>query len=124
MALAIEPQLRFRLGETFFAELSWSYNDIDIPAGAFTTNLGRIRLSYNFTTLVSLQALIQYNDRDEVWAANLRFTWLREAGSGLHVVHNEIQDLYGDLEMGDLGGARAASRSLIIKYSYLFDLLK
>ena len=68
-----------------------------------------------------MQALIQYNDRADVWAANFRFSWLRTANSGLHVVYNEIQEIYGDLDMTH---TRAADRSLIIKYSYLFDLLK
>jgi hypothetical protein len=119
--LSLTPQFRFRFGDAFNAELSWSYNDVDLPEGAFETNLGRLRLSYNFTTLISLQALIQYNDRDDLWAANLRFSWLRTANSGLHVVYNEIQDIFGDL---DVRNTRAADRSLIIKYSYLFDLLK
>ena len=75
------------------------------------------------STLISLQALVQYNDRAEVWAANLRFAWLRTANSGLYVVYNEIQDLYGDL-IDLMTETRAANRSLIIKYTYLFDVLK
>jgi hypothetical protein len=117
--VALTPTLRFRLGDTFNGELGWSYNDIDLPEGAFETNLGRLRLSYSFTTLINLQALIQYNDRDDIWAANLRFAWLRTANSGLYVVYNQNQDLHGS----GFGWTRK-ERSLIIKYSYLFDLLK
>lgn len=95
------------------------YNDIDLPWGAFETNLGRLRLSYSFTTQILLQALIQYNDRDDIWAANLRFAWLRTANSGLYVVYNENQDI----RRSELGWTRK-DRSLIVKYSYLFDLLK
>jgi hypothetical protein len=115
--ISLTPSLRFRIGETFNTELSWSAYDIDLPAGAFRTNLGRLRLSYSFTTSISLQALIQYNDRDDVWAANLRFAWLRTANSGLHVVYNEIQDINGT-------GTAIPNRSLVVKYSYLLDLLK
>ena len=117
--LSLAPNLRFRIGDTFNAELGWSYNDIDLPEGAFQTNLGRFRLSYSFSTLINLQALIQYNDRDDIWAANLRFSWLRTANSGLHVVYNQNQDIHGR----GLGWTRK-DRSLIVKYSYLFDLLK
>ena len=117
--VALTPALRFRLGDTFNAELGWSYNDIDLPEGAFETNLGRFRLSYSFNTLINLQALIQYNDRDDIWAANLRFAWLRTANSGLYVVYNQNQDIHGS----GFGWTRK-ERSLIIKYSYLFDLLK
>jgi hypothetical protein len=117
--LSLTPNLRFRIGDTFNAELGWSYNDIDLPEGAFTTNLGRLRLSYSFSTLVNLQALIQYNDRDDIWAANLRFAWLRTANSGLYVVYNENRDIH----RSGFGWTRK-DRSLIVKYTYLFDLLK
>jgi hypothetical protein len=117
--LSLTPSLRFRIGDTFNAEFSWNYNDIDLPEGAFETNLGSLRLSYSFTTLINLQALIQYNDRDDVWAANLRFSWLRTANSGLHVVYNQNQDIH----RSGFGWTRR-DRSLIVKYTYLFDLLK
>jgi hypothetical protein len=117
--LSLTPNLRFRIGDTFNAELEWSYNDIDLPEGAFQTNLGRLRLSYSFSTLINLQALIQYNDRDDIWAANLRFAWLRTANSGLYVVFNENQDIH----RSGFGWTRK-DRSLIVKYTYLFDLLK
>jgi hypothetical protein len=117
--LSLTPNLRFRIGDAFNAELGWSINDVDLPEGAFTTNLGRLRLSYSFSTLINLQALIQYNNRDDIWAANLRFAWLRTANSGLHVVYNQNQDVHGR----GLGWTRK-DRSLIVKYSYLFDVLK
>ena len=115
-AFEIYPDIYVSPGSYDNAELSWSYNDIDLPEGAFEANLGRLRLSYSFTTLINLQALIQYNDRDDLWAANLRFAWLRTANSGLYVVYNEIQDLNGR-------GLGKADRSLIVKFTYLFDLL-
>jgi len=117
--LSLTPNLRFRIGDTFNAELGWIYNDIDLPEGAFTTNLGSLRLSYSFSTLINLQTLIQYNDRDDVWAANLRFAWLRTANSGLYVVFNENQDIH----RSGFGWTRK-DRSLIVKYSFLFDVLK
>jgi hypothetical protein len=117
--VSLTPSLRFRIGDAFNAEFSWNYNDIDLPEGAFEANLGLLRLSYSFSTLINLQALIQYNDRDDMWGANIRFAWLRTANSGLYVVYNENQDLH----RSGFGWSRK-DRSLIIKYTYLFDLLK
>ncbi len=117
--MSLTPTLRFRIGDTFNAEFAWNYNDIDLPEGAFEANLGQLRLSYSFSTLINLQALIQYNDRDDIWGANLRFAWLRTANSGLYVVYNENQDLH----RSGFGWTRK-DRSLIVKYTYLFDLLK
>ena len=112
---ALTPQFRFRLGETFNTELSWSYNDIDLPGGAFETNLARLRASYSFTPRLFLQALVQYNDRGDVWATNLRFGWLQAANTGLFVVYDEIR------EIGGISGMEP-DRSLSVKFSRLFDL--
>jgi hypothetical protein len=114
--LALTPEVRLRVGETFTSELSWSYNDIDLPGGSFETNLGRLRLSYSFTPRIFLQALAQYNDRAENWATNFRFGWLQDANTGLFVVYNEVRDI------GSLGTG-IPDRQLIVKYSRLFDLL-
>ncbi len=116
-ATTATPSFNLRLGETFNAELSWNQNNIDLPEGAFTTNLGRLRLSYSFSTMISLQTLIQYNDKADIWAANLRFAWLRTANTGLYVVYNELQEIKGI-------STEIPNRSLTIKYSYLFELLK
>ncbi len=113
--VALTPSFRFRIGETFNTELRWSHNDIDLRGGAFETNLGRLRVSYSFTPRIFVQALVQYNDRDDLWAANLRFAWLQAANTGLYVVYNEIADI-------GAGGTGVPGRSLSVKYSRLFDL--
>jgi hypothetical protein len=115
--LMMSPVLRFRIGEAFNTELAWIYNDIDLPYGAFETNLGRLRVNYSFTPLIFIQALVQYNDLEDSWATNLRFSWLRTANTGLNVVYNEIQDVNGS-------GTGVPNRSLIVKYSYMFDVLR
>ena len=58
---------------------------------------------------------MQYNDRADVWATNLRFGWLQAANTGLFVVYDEIR------EIGGLGG-ESPDRSLSVKFSRLFDL--
>jgi hypothetical protein len=107
------PQLQIRSGSTFTAQLRWTVNDIDLPQGSFTTNLGSLRLAYNFTPLVNAQALIQYNDRTDRWTTNLRFSWLREMATGLYIVYNDTESLNG------LG---PVNRAFIIKYTHLFDI--
>ncbi len=115
--LALSPTLRWRLGEAFNTELGWSTNDVDLPGGAFETHLGRLRLSYSFTPKLFVQALAQYNDRADVTSVNLRFGWLQQAGAGLFVVYNELEDRAGF-------GRAATERTVIVKYSRLIDLLR
>ena len=79
------------------------------------TNLGSLRLTYNFTTLINAQTLIQYNDRTRRWSTNFRFNWQRTAATGLYLVYNDTEAFEG------LG---PVSRAFIIKYSHMFDVLR
>jgi len=115
--VTITPSIAARVGETFNATFEWSYNDLRLPSGDFTTNLVRLRLSYSFTTRMFFQALVQYNDRADLWSSNLRFGLLSDANTGLFIVYNDIQGLGSEIPTG-------AGRTLTLKYSYLFDLLR
>ncbi len=114
--LSLSPTLQFRIGDTFNTEIGWRYNDIDLESGAFETNLGILRASYSFTPKIYLQGLLQYNDRDDIWATNLRFGWLTRASAGFYLVYNEIQEIDGT-------GTVIPGRSITLKYSHLFDVL-
>ncbi|TDI46934.1 MAG: hydrolase [Acidobacteria bacterium] len=113
----IAPGVRVRFGDNFNTELTWRYNNIDLPEGDFETNLGLWRLSYSFTPRMFLESLVQYNDVDDNLSANLRFGWLQTANVGLFVVYNDIQ------EIGPLGPPRP-DRSLTVKMSWQFDALR
>ena len=110
------PEVSMRTGQTFNAQLSWSRNDIDLPGGAFVANLGTVRLNYSFTTRMFVQALVQYNDRADLWTSNIRFALLSDANTGLFIVYNDTQGL-GEVR------PTGAGRTLTIKYSQLFDVL-
>lgn len=110
--------VRARWGEALTSELTWSHNNVNLPFGDFDVNLGRLRVSYSVTPRMLVQTLLQYNDRSDQTSVNLRFSWLRDANTGLFVVYNEI-DEFGGREL-----LERADRSLIVKYTYLFDLFK
>lgn len=110
------PTITARWGETLTSEIGWRHNDIDLPGGAFETNLGRLRLTYAVTSSLFVQALVQYNDVDDDLSLNLRLSWIQRANTGLFVVYNERN------EFGRTAAERS-ERSLIVKFSRLFDLL-
>jgi hypothetical protein len=116
--LSLDGTLRLRRGENLTSALSWSRSDVELPVGDFTVNIGRLRVSYSFSTRLVLQALIQYNDRTDRVATNLRFSWLRKANTGLFVVYNELDD-FGDLDL-----LARPDRSLILKYSHLIEVFR
>ncbi len=114
--VSIRSTVRYRIGDTFSSELTYNYNDFDlpVPGGQFEANLARLRLTYSFTPKIQLQALVQYNELDDVVGTNFRFSWLQSANAGLFVVYNEVD------ERGI--GAPPAGREIIIKYSHIFDV--
>ena len=114
----LTPSINYRINDKFSSSLSVNYNsyDLPVPGGDFSVTLSRLRLSYAFTPKILLQALMQYNDHDEVLATNLRFSWLRTANTGLYLVYNEFDER--------APGALPTGREIILKYSYMFDVFR
>ena len=115
--LELSPTLTVRLGDYLSSEIGWSYHDVSLEGGPFVTNLGRLRLTYAFSTKILLQTLIQYNDVTDDVSTNLRFSWLGAANTGLFVVYNEVE------EFGPMALAKP-DRSLVLKYSRLIDVFR
>ena len=118
--LSLSPAVNVRASEKFNLSVTWSHNSIALPGGEFFTNLVRTRLSYAFAPRLFLLSLLQYNDRSELWSANVQLRWLQDANTGLFVVYNQGGEIAGP------GGAiqTTRDRSLIIKYTHLFDVFK
>ena len=114
--VTLRPSFRARYGETLNLSLSYSRNDIDLPNGSVITNLTSLRLAYNFSPRLFVQTLLQHNDSADLWSVNFRVGWLQDANTGLFLVYNETEGIGSAVPSG-------AGRSLILKFSYLFDAL-
>ena len=126
--VAVETKVNYRLGDAFTAALTWSHNDIELPAfaamddrpasiGDFEVNVVRLRLGYSFSPKILIQALVQSDDRSDLVATNLRFSWLQAANAGLFLVYNEVDD-------DSIIGAMEKRREIAIKYSRILDVLR
>ncbi|MGB5488697.1 MAG: hypothetical protein WBN06_15000, partial [Lysobacterales bacterium] len=113
--VAFSPSMRVRLGEHFTAQLGWSQNNVDLPEGDFVTRVGQLRMSWSFTPQIALEALFQYNNVDDFFSTNLRFSWLRVSNTGLFVVFNDIHGY-------DRFTGVQPDRNVIVKYTYMFDV--
>jgi hypothetical protein len=93
-------------------ELGYEHNDVDVPGGAFQTDLvrGRIKLAAN--TRLFGNALLQYNSQSGAFSANLRINWIHRPGSDLFIVFNERRDIVGSTWNPE-------SRAFIVKLTYL-----
>jgi hypothetical protein len=117
--VSLSPTVRARFGNALTTELAYQRNDVDLPAGSFVTNLVRTRVSYSFTTHAFVQALIQYNDRSDLWSMNWRFGLLQAANTGLFVVYTDTRGLH---ELYDY--PERTDRSFIVKYSRTIEILR
>ena len=114
--VTIRPSVNARYGETLNLSLSYSRNDIDLPSGTTITNLTSLSAAYNFTPRLYAQTLLQHNSSADLYAVNFRVGWLQDANTGLFFVYNETEGIGEFIPTG-------AGRSVIVKYSYLFDVL-
>ena len=51
-----------------------------------------LNVSYSFTSLASLQGLIQYNRQSSTVSSNIRLALLDRSGTGLFAVYNDRRD--------------------------------
>jgi len=107
----------YRFGDRFTSAIISKYNDVHLPDGNFITHLIKTRLTYAFSPKLYIQSLIQYNNQSDEWSMNWRFIWQQSAATGLYLVYNQTQD-YDGIPMN------SKTKSLVVKYSHLFDAFK
>jgi hypothetical protein len=104
-----------RAGARLLSELGWSRDDVKLPGGTFRNDLVPVKVSYAFTSLASLQGLIQYNRQTSTFSSNLRLALLNRSGTGFFVVYNDRHDT------SSFTPAELLGRSMVVKYTRLFD---
>jgi hypothetical protein len=110
-----EVNSNLRVGSRFIGSLGWTRQHVDLSYGTFRTDLIPVKASYAFTTLASVQALLQYNSQSSQFSSNIRLALLNRSGTGLFVVYNDRRDTTEFTPLETLG------RSFIVKYTRLVD---
>jgi hypothetical protein len=104
-----------RAGARLLSELGWNRDDVTLPGGRFRNDLVPVKVSYAFTSLASVQGLIQYNRQASTISSNIRLALLNRSGTGFFLVYNDRRDTSAFTPDELLG------RSFVIKYTRLFD---
>jgi hypothetical protein len=107
--LVLKAQVR--PGYRFSTSIDYSHNDIDLPQGAFTTNLIGFRTNYTFNAKMFLNSFIQYNSDAKQLSSNIRFRLTHRPLSDMYVVYNDVRDRKLD----------RSDRRLTLKYTHLLS---
>ena len=115
--------LEGRIGSTVTATVGVNRSDVKLRYGNFVKTIVPVKLSYSFTPLASLAALVQYNAENGSVNSNIRLALLNRSGTGLFVVYNDQRDT--EMETRSARGLdpdrSLLGRSFIVKYTRLFD---
>jgi hypothetical protein len=86
----------------------------------FVAHIGRFRVLVMFSTKLSCSAFIQYNSARDIIITNFRLRYNPREGNDLYLVYDEGLNLDRDREVPRL--PLNPSRTLLVKYSYTFNL--
>jgi hypothetical protein len=111
---ALTANFTARPSQRLDAQLRLNLEHVSLDEGKFDRVLVGLRIAYAFTPRIYLQSLTQYNNQTHTFAANIRFSWLGPAGTGLFVVLNEGRETGVN--------ARPLQRAVVIKFTRQFDL--
>ncbi|MBV6521993.1 MAG: hypothetical protein MNPFHGCM_02137 [Gemmatimonadaceae bacterium] len=70
-------------------KVEYTRSDASLPNGSFVAHLVSFRSTYAFTTRLSLNSLLQYNNLDRQVSANVRLNYIFRPGSDIFLVLNE-----------------------------------
>jgi len=93
-------------------DLSYSRNQVTLPAGEFTTQLLGARVLYGFSPRAFFNAFIQYNADTHQVSSNLRFNFTHHPLSDIYAVYNDRRDT---------AGGQLLERAFIVKVTNLFN---
>ncbi len=95
--LTQRSSLGWRRSRYFSMQVSYGVDEIDLPAGKFTTRISSFRFDTVMSAKISWVNLLQYDNRSEVASLNSRLHWTPEAGRNVYVVFNHnLEDLDRD----------------------------
>ena len=105
---------RYAILKQWSVEPSITFQDVNLPAGDFRTQLLRVRTDYAFTPRMFLSSLVQYATSGNLFSTNVRFRWEYKLGSELFVVYTDERDTtkpgYPDLR----------NQAFVVKFNRLF----
>jgi hypothetical protein len=113
--LHLETGVNWKPSPRFFMNVSYDWNDIDLPDGRFISLLTNLETGVVFSSKLSWVTLFQYDNISETVGINSRLHWIpREGQEGIIVLNHDLQDFDKDNSFDSLGA------DLALKFNYTF----
>ncbi len=111
----VAMEMTWNQSRNFQLNLSYDWNDIDLPDGRFITRLLGVTTEIIFSSRLSWINLIQYDNVSEVLGINSRLQWVPRAGQeGFIILNHNLQDYDKD------NSFNSAFSDLSLKFNYTF----
>lgn len=105
--------------------LDYSRDDVHLPAGSFSAIETSGNVEYDFSTRMSLQSFVQYNNDANRVDLNVRFHWIPVIGDAVYVVWNSgyTTDPYARYRFPDRRSlSRQLNGALVVKAVHRFEM--
>jgi hypothetical protein len=113
--LSASPGMTVRFNEKFTLSPSYSYNTVELPAGAFDTHTVTLRTTYNFSDQWLTNALIQYNSVSGRMSVFARLQYVLRGGfDNIFLVYKQAAHYIGEYD-------GRTDHQLLGKVTYSFD---
>jgi hypothetical protein len=117
--LGMRSTLIFKNILRFRADVELSYDNVQLPYGAFDIRTLGCRIYYFLSTNLYIKAYLQWkddkkaNEGNRIALSNILFRWIYRPGSDIYLVFNEGWNL------GPLGN-QMSNRSVLLKFTYFW----
>ena len=120
--VSVEANPTWNLSKHLELEGSYQPNLVRFPdrEQRFVAHVARLRAQVALNTAVSTNAFLQYNSAADLVLANVRFRYNFREGNDLWIVYNEGMNV--DRHRTRLVLPWTDARSLLVKYTYTFDV--
>jgi hypothetical protein len=98
-------------------ELSYQWNDVDLPQGDFVTRLVQFRADVAFSPTLSWVTRIQYDNVTELIGVHMRLHWIPEAGREAFLVLNHSLE---DFDLDNRFESQIAEAAVKFNYTLRF----
>jgi hypothetical protein len=83
-----ESELGLNINKHFNVNGQYTWNDLNLPEGNFTTHELATYLNYAFTTKLNFTLFGQFNSLENIMIYNVRLHWIPKIGSDFYFVYN------------------------------------